>query len=78
MFLFTNDSLGNLRQETREEVWRKEDFPLVEEDRVRDHLSKLDIQRSTGLDGMHPWVLRELARVIARPLPIIFESSQRT
>jgi len=28
--------------EVREEDWRKEDLPLVEEDWVRDHLSKLD------------------------------------
>ena len=26
-----------------------------------------------GLDGMHPWVLWELADVIARPLCVAFE-----
>jgi len=31
--------------EVREKAWRKEDLPLVEEDRVRDHLSKLDTHR---------------------------------
>ena len=28
--------------ERREKIWRKEDFPLVEEDCIRDHLGKLD------------------------------------
>lgn len=40
--------------ETREEVWRNEDFPLVKEDQIRDHLSKLGIHRSKGPDGIHP------------------------
>lgn len=37
-------------QETREEVWRKEDFPLVDEDWVRDHLGKPDIHNFMGPD----------------------------
>jgi len=40
--------------EVREEAWRKEDLPLVEEDCVRDHLRKLDAHKSMGTDGMHP------------------------
>jgi len=40
--------------EVREEAWKKEDFPLVEEDQVRDHLSKLDTHKSMGSGGRHP------------------------
>ena len=40
--------------EVREEIWRKEDFPLVEEDCVRDHLGRLDPHKSMGPNGMHP------------------------
>ncbi|KFP47342.1 hypothetical protein N323_05380, partial [Cathartes aura] len=51
--------------------------PLVEEDQVREYLSKLDIHKSMGPDGMRPRGLRELADVIARPLLIIFDRSWR-
>ncbi|PKU39453.1 rna-directed dna polymerase from mobile element jockey- hypothetical protein [Limosa lapponica baueri] len=61
-----------------EKVWMKEDFPLVNEDQVREQLSELDIRKSMGPDGTHPRVLRELEEVIAGLLSIIFERSWRT
>ncbi|PKU34029.1 rna-directed dna polymerase from mobile element jockey-like [Limosa lapponica baueri] len=41
--------------ETRGKVWREEDFPSVEEDWVRDHLAKLDIQKSIIFERFGQW-----------------------
>ena len=40
--------------EVREEAYKEDDFPLVEEDCVRDRLSDLDVHKSMGPNGMHP------------------------
>lgn len=42
----------SLTQETREKVWRKEDFSLGNEDWFREYLSKADIHKSRNSDGM--------------------------
>ena len=56
--------------QVRERVWGMEDFPLVEQDIIRDHLAKISVHKSMGLEGMHPRVLRELAEVTAEPLSV--------
>ncbi|GAB0206869.1 mitochondrial enolase superfamily member 1 [Grus japonensis] len=40
--------------ETKAKGWSKEDLPLVEEDQIREYLSKLDIHKSMGPDEIHP------------------------
>ncbi|PKU44302.1 rna-directed dna polymerase from mobile element jockey-like [Limosa lapponica baueri] len=51
--------LQTLSLEITEKVWMKEEFPLVEEDQVRHQLSKLNIHKSMGPDGMS-WRTREV------------------
>lgn len=53
-FTAKTSPLESLTLETREELWRNEDFPLVEEDQLRDLLGKLDTHKSLDPDGIHP------------------------
>ncbi|XP_027763977.1 uncharacterized protein LOC114070647, partial [Empidonax traillii] len=45
------------------------------EDRVQNHLRNLKVHQSMGPDKIHPWVLKELAKEVVKPLSIIFEKS---
>jgi len=49
-------------------VWNTEDLPLVEDDQVREYLSKLDKHKSIGPDTVLPQVLRDMDCIIVRPL----------
>ncbi|KFM11892.1 hypothetical protein AS27_11854, partial [Aptenodytes forsteri] len=42
---------------------------------VRDHLRYLKVHESMGPNEIHPWVLKELADEVGKPLSIIFEKS---
>lgn len=61
--------------EAPEELQIKKEFASVDEGCVTDQFSNMGIHKSMGSDGVHPWVLRELREVIARPPSIIFGKS---
>lgn len=52
--------------ETHEKVWSKEELLSLEEDWFREHLNKLDIQKSTGPYGRLIQELAEFDDVSAR------------
>jgi len=54
---------------------QQNEAPVIQEERVSDLIQHLDTRKSMGLDGVHPRVLRELAEVLTKPLPIIYQQS---
>ncbi|KAK4820577.1 hypothetical protein QYF61_001817 [Mycteria americana] len=52
--------------------------PIIQGEMVSDLLHHLDTHKSMGPDGIHPRVLRELAEVLTKPLPILYQQSWLT
>lgn len=47
--------------------------PVIQEEAVRELLSRFDVHKSMGPDGIHPRAMRELADELAKPLSIIYQ-----
>ena len=47
-------------------------------DEIKKRLSKLDPNKAKGSDDIHPWLLKELADIVAEPLCLLFKLSFQT
>ncbi|KFO62867.1 hypothetical protein N302_10922, partial [Corvus brachyrhynchos] len=52
--------------------------PVMQEEAVRELLSRLDVHKSMGPNGIHPRVMRELADELVKPLSIVYQQSWLT
>ena len=73
--LFTTENLSNIPAPVERRFLAELTSAEIEEEDVRQLLQKLKSNKSTGPDGVHPRVLREMATTLCKPLTTIFRKS---
>ena len=71
--VFTIESLQNM-PEMENQTKISIGHIIFTEDMVEKQLSKLNISKTPGPDGLHPKILKELSNTISLPLSIIFNT----
>ncbi|CAC5385881.1 unnamed protein product [Mytilus coruscus] len=73
--VFTKKPDGQVPLPNQVPVINKMSNQIIKEDVVLKHLSSLKMDKSPGMDKLHPILLKKLAESIAKPLCIIFNQS---
>ena len=71
----TSCSPGTQLPELEDRDREHNEAPIIHGEMVSNLLHHLDIHKSTGPDGIHPRVLRELAEVLTKPLSTTYQQS---
>ncbi|GAB0180778.1 hypothetical protein GRJ2_000543100 [Grus japonensis] len=71
----TSCSQGTQSPELEDRDEEQNEAPMIQGEMVSDLLHHLDTHESMGPGGIHPRVLRELAKVLTKPLSIIYQQS---
>ncbi|KAK4821004.1 hypothetical protein QYF61_010735 [Mycteria americana] len=74
----TSCSPGTQPPELEDRDGEQSEAPIIQGEMVSDLLHHLDTDKSMGLDGIHPRVLRELAELLTKPLSILCQQSWLT
>ncbi|KAK4827846.1 LOW QUALITY PROTEIN: hypothetical protein QYF61_021983 [Mycteria americana] len=74
----TSCSPGTQPPELEDRDGEQSEAPIIQEEMVSDLLHHLDTNKSMGLGGMHPRVLRELVGVLTKPFSILYQQSWLT
>ena len=76
--VFTREDMTNMPEQPEQHSVREMDSIVFTLCDVAKKLERLNPNKSTGPDGMHPKVLRELSTTLAEPLYAIFTQSMNT